>query len=268
MTAEHRPIEEPDVKGNLASERRFLRDANRYRGTRKIDTYWKAILATSEQRKGDTVKDPGYFQQTQVKLRAQVEAAKRHAWSLVSTRPFDTDRQRYTYRVKKGELTITDRDGQVLHRHQDERLEKYNGVTLSGTETGNGKTTIASGIRTQFQLDREQGPFAGTREIVNREIATVKAIPKGMGILARTGIGAVEKGATQGVKAGYKQGKVVAKAGYATAQSVAAQGVKQGRGIAKQVGEGILSLNQQPQNTDIPRLGSSMEIGQERGVGR
>ena len=114
--------QQPEIKGSNAREERFLKATSRFNESHK-----SGPVSPSER-----TKEQGYLEKKWENVRADIEAGKREAWSLVSTRPFDTHKQQYTYKVRGDELTLTDKDGRVISHKKDERLKRYDGVTPVG----------------------------------------------------------------------------------------------------------------------------------------
>ncbi|NEQ55403.1 MAG: hypothetical protein F6K11_35695, partial [Leptolyngbya sp. SIO3F4] len=102
MTAEISSSESKPV-GAVGSEQRFIEKTEKYRGNEKPTFNPSAKAKHEEVRKGYFSRKLERFRE---KARANVEAAKSHAWSVISTNPFiNTGKRRYIYKVRNGELS-------------------------------------------------------------------------------------------------------------------------------------------------------------------
>ncbi|MEM9448643.1 MAG: hypothetical protein AAGA75_08920 [Cyanobacteria bacterium P01_E01_bin.6] len=247
----------PDVKGGNGAEQRFIRDHAHYHKEPSTLEKLGEMMPNYNEHK---VKKPGYLERQRDKIRADIEAGKRHAWSLVSTQPFaDVNKQRYTYRVKDGELKVTDKDGKVIHSVKDERLQRYEGVTLRGEVTGRGPVEMKGGLISRAKLSREEGHFAGVRDRIKTEKARIVEATK-------ASFSAAMDGVVKAPSTGYKKGKVALKEGYGKAKAAAVSGTQKGKVLIKKYrdGEGLFSFKEsnakQDEGADNP-----LEVGQFRG---
>ena len=287
MTADRMDDLTPRPVGGVGSESRFLEKTKEYTGSEK---QLKTIRDSNPYKQGGIEKEvsqsgaifgprQGYFSRKLEKFRerarANVSAAKRHAWSVVSANPFiNTRRRRYVYKVRNGELTVTNQKGEIITRQKDVRLEKYNGITLKGEQSDRKKLTIKGGMKDRVKLSFLEGAFGGVKD---RHEKTIKYRRK-------TGIEGVALGVgsafdyvlslpKRGYKSSLKLGKAGAKHtfnGSKASIKYGSDGVKSGFRKGKvfvnqyREGEGIFSYrSEDTKQHDID--GDVLEVGQTRG---
>lgn len=173
MTAE---ISSGDSKpgGAVGSEQRFLEKTEKYKGNEKPTLNASGKVKHEEIRKGYLSRKLERFRE---RVRANVEAGKRHAWSVVSANPFiDTKKRGYIYKVKNGELSVMNERGVIISKQKDVRLEKYNGVTLRSDGFSNNPNKLKGGIRSRMKLNNLEGGFGGLGDKIEQKKKRLAAI--------------------------------------------------------------------------------------------
>jgi len=200
---------QPNVRGGTGAEKRFLRDSHRVKPRTGFAASWARDSAAGD---GELrPQQPGVIREKWDKLQAGAAQAERDLWSLFSRRPFvESGKERFTYKVRGGELTVRDKEGKVVMSEKSERFKQYEGVTLDGVSEGKGPTQVTGGWWSRAKLQRNEKSWAGVREYLDNEKQGMKQVT----------------GYTRGLVAG--KIKDQAKRGVQKSASRAYSGVKQG----------------------------------------
>ena len=105
--------------------------------------------------------EPGYM----AKLRAKAYRAGRTAkiWAIGNPTKDDPDKERLTYKVRRGVLTVKDKDGQTVMKSNEQGLNRYNGMTLRGEKNKEGEIELKGGWLARRKL-KQANPQLTPRE--------------------------------------------------------------------------------------------------------
>ena len=126
--------------------------------------------------------EPGYRE----KIRAKAQRTGYAARKAVSTMALPTARkveamtdgtpkERLTYKVRRGVLTVTNEDGETVRQTHEKGLEAYNGLTLQGETNKKGEMELKRGMGDRRKLAEGNG-YQTPRE--EREIEQNKAFER------------------------------------------------------------------------------------------
>ena len=94
-------------------------------------------------------KEVGVFE----KLRLRAQKTGKTVWRWGIGNP-GKKKDRVSYKVRGGKLTVADDDGRIIKESQEKGLSKYNGMTLHGKENRKGEMVLKENWANQRKLER------------------------------------------------------------------------------------------------------------------
>ncbi|MFG6095041.1 hypothetical protein SPB21_07315 [Leptothoe sp. ISB3NOV94-8A] len=124
-------------------------------------------------------KEVGVFE----KLRLRAQKTGKTVWRWGIGNPGEK-KDRVSYKVRGGKLTVADDDGRIIKESQEKGLSKYNGMTLHGKENRKGEMVLKENWANQRKLERGNRhltPYEKSERTIQRAqpaVSVVKVIAK------------------------------------------------------------------------------------------
>lgn len=114
--------------------------------------------------------EPGYMEKVRAKAHRTGYGVKKAASTMVlptarkvESLSGETPKERLTYKVRGGMLTVTDEKGETVMQSQEKGLERYNGLTLRGEVNKQGQLELERGMGDRRKL-KEGNEYVTPRE--------------------------------------------------------------------------------------------------------